>query len=144
MISITLHTKRTLFSFLEKAYPVGDTSKSFSGTSASEIISFFSGTDCDTWQVIDYEGTAEDITEHMSLLSTRFFSRYFLALTLPQNGNIESATKVHNKVEVSNLCKITDPMFSMCLDDTLADDKVIFRLVAPRYTYTDVWEQRNK
>ena len=145
MITIKLYNKRELFFFLEKAYPVSSAEKSFSGTGANEILSFFADEDCDKWQVIDYKGAAEDITEYMSLFTTKFFSKYFLALTLPKNGNIEAATKVHQKIEVSNLCKTSDPMFSMCLDETMRDDTVSFRLISPQYSYTDVWErQQNK
>ena len=144
MISIELYSKRALFVFLEQEYPVGDAAKSFSGTAANEIISFFADEDCDKWQVIDYAGKPEQITEYMSLFSTKFFSKYFLALTLPKNGNIEAATMIHQKVEVSNLCKTSDPMFSMCLDENLREGEVKFRLVSPKYSYTDVWEQQNK
>lgn len=144
MISIKLYSKRTLFAFLETEYSAENATKSFSGISSNEIISFFADEECDDWQVIDYEGTTEDIIEYMSMFSTRFFSKYFLALTLPKNGNIEAATAVHRKVEVSNLCKMSDPMFSMCLDEKMENGTVKFRLVSPKYSYTEVWEKQNK
>jgi len=144
MISIELYSKRRLFTFLEQEYSAENAKKSFSGVGANEIISFFAEEDCDRWQVIDFEGAPEGITEYMALFSTRFFAKYFLALTLPKNGNIEAATAVHQKVEVSNLCKTSDPMFSMCLDEQMREGTVKFRLISPKYSYTEVWEQQNR
>lgn len=143
MIAIDLYSKRGLFVFLEKEYTAENTKKSFSGVGAEEIIAFFRDMDCDKWMVLDFEGKPEDISEYMALLTNKFFTRYFLALTLPENGNIEDATAIHQKVEVCNLCKFSDPMFSMCLDKTVHDGEVKFRLISPKYSYTEVWEQKN-
>lgn len=143
MITVRLFTKEKMKSFLRKAYPAGNAEKSFSGTDAADIISFFEDVQSDEWQVIDFRGKTEEIADYLSLLSSRFFTTYFLVLSLPVNGNVEMATIIHQKVEVGNLCKTSNPMFSMKLDENMNDEKIAFQLIAPKYSYTEMWEQQN-
>lgn len=142
MLNVNIFSKDELFEYVSNIYPQDD-EKSLLPT-VSDLKDLFSDEDKQEWVLLEYVGEASKIESLMSTLSIKVFLKYMLHLTLPADVTLEDAFSIRFAITKSNLCDNPNHIFVLSRSDKMRSGEATFTIVAPRYTYFDLWKEEFK
>ena len=142
MLNVNIFSKEELFEHISSIYPQDD-EKSLLPT-VSDLKELFDEVDKSEWLLLEYTGEVSKIERVMSVLSINVFLKYMLHLTLPEDVSLEDAFSIRFTITKSNLYDNPDHIFVLNRSNELPFGKATFSLVAPRYTYFDLWKKEFK
>ena len=142
MLNVHIFSKEELFEHISNIYPQDD-DKSLLPT-ISDLENLFSDEDKQEWLLLEYIGDAAKIESLMSTLSVNVFLKYMLHLTLPSDVTLEDAFSIRFAITKSNLYDNPNHIFVLSRSDEMHPGDVTFSIVAPRYTYYDLWKEEFK
>lgn len=142
MLNVHIFSREELFEYISNIYPQDD-EKSLLPT-VSELKKLFYDIDKPEWLLLEYAGEVTKIERLMSTLSINVLLKYMLHLTLPADGTLEDAFSLKCKITESNLYDSPDYIFVLTRSDELSPGEVMFSIIAPRYSYFDMWKKALK
>lgn len=139
MLNVNIFSKEELFEHVSGIYPLDD-DKSLLPT-VSDLKKLFCDVDKPEWLLLEYVGDVAKIERLMSTLSINVLLKYMLHLTLPTDVTLEDAFSLKCTITESNLYDSPDHIFVLTRSDELSSGDVSFSIIAPRYTYFDLWKE---
>lgn len=107
---------------------------------ARELIDYFREENKDEWFIITYRGKLRDVAMYMSFLTYRVFKRFFVEITVSEDGNLTQMQELLGAITESNTYEDAPGIIALKTDSSLKSGEVGFVLISPRYTYSDMWK----